>query len=370
MPRRPNAGKKDLNEIKRKNIAQARARGLQKKKEFLTEAQRKATENKGRNSRNANPIIEKSVSPILEEELQSPRLEPSPNVPDTGNEEEEGRTKTPEPERRDSSPVLGNSSDSLVVDLDKLFEWDKPEPMVLEGEYPLYSALLCVMRHTRPVSEATIQLGNEVHWQFDLERGITFLEKSLISFSYRGKTLSNSQAEYVGDIGIKVIRLWNQKGGVPKKLANWKGTDNMDFRLKRSFIIAMERVNEGANQPLVELALCGNLIRAGTTKAFHQQYKHMPEFHNWLLETLYSINIRTPVEYTLRANLLWECIFMGVAFPISLGINRGLLETDLRTPLFGTSVDYDEGLQLQYLALILPLLQLSLRWEEAVNKLK
>ncbi|KAJ9048899.1 hypothetical protein DSO57_1030062 [Entomophthora muscae] len=70
------------------------------------------------------------------------------------------------------------------------------------------------------------------------------------------------------------------------------------------------------------MALVGNLVLSGSKVIYHQRLHHMPKYIEWLLGVIYSVGGKTPEEYAKQEILLWECIFLGLAFPYSIGMNH------------------------------------------------
>ncbi|KAJ9073670.1 hypothetical protein DSO57_1013700 [Entomophthora muscae] len=71
----------------------------------------------------------------------------------------------------------------------------------------------------------------------------------------------------------------------------------------------------------MSMTLVGNLVLSGSKVVYHQRLHHMPEYIEWLLEVMYLVASKTPKEYAQQESLLWECIFLGLAFPYSIGVN-------------------------------------------------
>ncbi|KAJ9056225.1 hypothetical protein DSO57_1035419 [Entomophthora muscae] len=68
------------------------------------------------------------------------------------------------------------------------------------------------------------------------------------------------------------------------------------------------------------MTLVGNLVLSGSKVVYHQRLHHMPKYIEWLLRGMYSIGGKTLEEYAQREILLWECVFLGLVFPYSIGI--------------------------------------------------
>ncbi|KAJ9072525.1 hypothetical protein DSO57_1026645 [Entomophthora muscae] len=69
------------------------------------------------------------------------------------------------------------------------------------------------------------------------------------------------------------------------------------------------------------MKLVGNLVLSGSKVVYHQRLHHMPKYIEWLLGVMYLVGGKIPKEYAQQESLLWKCVFLGLAFPYSIGVN-------------------------------------------------
>ncbi|KAJ9087546.1 hypothetical protein DSO57_1032123 [Entomophthora muscae] len=115
------------------------------------------------------------------------------------------------------------------------------------------------------------------------------------------------------------------------------------------------------------MTLVGNLVLSGSKVVYHQRLHHMPEYIEWLLGVMYLVGGKTPEEYAQQESLLWECVFLGLAFPYFIGVNCvDFLPVD-DSPFLPSAFCWLPNVWIIYAAVAKVLIQLCLGLEAIVS---
>ncbi|KAJ9055025.1 hypothetical protein DSO57_1008369 [Entomophthora muscae] len=168
------------------------------------------------------------------------------------------------------------------------FCWERILILQFRGPVVMWSTLMLAMENPYVISTKRLEVRNNIFWQISRMKLIRYAQLYLQDFSFNGLFLTDDQIS----CALKLLEL---------VFAAWS-----DPRCA------------GSRQ---SMALIGNLVLSSSKVVYHQRLHHMLKYIEWLLGVIYLVGGKTPKEYSQQESLLWECIFLGLAFPYSIGMN-------------------------------------------------
>lgn len=96
-------------------------------------------------------------------------------------------------------------------------------------------------------------------------------------------------------------------------------TNSLAKRFKRGCKNLMTLMNCGEEYQIA-MATAGNLLMTRPYHIFHENPEHMPGLLEHYLIKMYKVTVKCPPRYQLKEAVLWDVFFMGVAFPMCIGV--------------------------------------------------
>lgn len=214
-----------------------------------------------------------------------------------------------------------NDVDSQHLDLGVQLDWVVVPQLLLAGVDPLFAALFLALGKPREVTGTKLQEGNKVHWRFSMQAAEGYLEEQLKDFQFNSQVLLVTQQATVAGLVKAVLCAWGMPGATETGVVSWVTSDNYEQRLCWAFQEVVKRYLVDRTAHLVPMVMAGNLVLRGTNHCDFKREENMGVFLDWALSVFYGVGGRLPVEYSLWENLLWDCIFLGVAFLVAIGVN-------------------------------------------------
>ncbi|KAJ9067302.1 hypothetical protein DSO57_1000883 [Entomophthora muscae] len=178
--------------------------------------------------------------------------------------------------------IIQEDSQGSYIKMTAILCWEKIPTLHFRGPVVMWSTLMLALENPYMISTKRLKVGNKIHWHIP--------RLCLQDFSFDGICLTDNQISCALEFLELVFTTWSNP---------------------RSAI----GPEDGQSMTLV-----GNLVLSGSKVVYHQRLHHMPKYIEWLLRVMYSVGDKTPEEYAQRESLLWECVFLGLVFPYSIGI--------------------------------------------------
>ncbi|KAJ9085762.1 hypothetical protein DSO57_1010772 [Entomophthora muscae] len=179
-----------------------------------------------------------------------------------------------------------------------------------------------------------------------------YLKAQLKEFQFEGQGLSVLQQGTVSNIVKSVLCAWATPGVTKAQPVSWKASDNFEQRLWQAFQEVLKSYTVEGTAHLVPMVMAGNLILQGTNRYDTKREENMGVFLEWALSVFYGVGGQIPVGYALCESLLWDCIFLGVAFPVDIGVNCVSCLVGVYCPILGHWLYGSVSSQVCFLAII------------------
>ncbi|KAJ9085755.1 hypothetical protein DSO57_1010764 [Entomophthora muscae] len=141
-------------------------------------------------------------------------------------------------------------------------------------------------------------------------------------FSFNGVYLTDNQISCALKLLELVFAAWSDPQSAVGPVPLWYGSDSHKYQLQQAMGTTLELLSYSCSGSRQSMALLGNLVLSVSKVVYHQRLHHMPKYIEWLLGVIYLVGGKKTEEYAQQESLLWECIFLGLAFPYSIGVNR------------------------------------------------
>ncbi|KAJ9089771.1 hypothetical protein DSO57_1009522 [Entomophthora muscae] len=133
-------------------------------------------------------------------------------------------------------------------------------------------------------------------------------------------------------------------------------------------VTALELLSYSQAGSRQSMTLVGNLVLSGSKVVYHQRLHYMPKYIEWMLGIMYSVGGKTSEEYAQKESLLWECIFLGLTFPYSIGSNCVNFLPVNDSPFLPFTFCWLPSVWIIYTAIAKVFIQLRLGLEAAVSQ--
>ncbi|KAJ9076601.1 hypothetical protein DSO57_1024603 [Entomophthora muscae] len=197
--------------------------------------------------------------------------------------------------------IVREDNQGSYINLAAHLYWEKFPILHFRGPVIMWSTLMLALENPYAISTKRLEAGNNIHW---------CVPRLKLDFSYDEVYLTDNQISRAFKLLELVFTAWSDPRSAVGLVPLWHGSDSHEYRLQRAM---------GSRQ---SMALVGNLVLSGSKVVYHQRLHHRPEYIEWLLGVMYSVGGKTPKKYAQQESLLWECIFLGLAFPYLIGVNR------------------------------------------------
>ncbi|KAJ9051715.1 hypothetical protein DSO57_1001981 [Entomophthora muscae] len=158
-----------------------------------------------------------------------------------------------------------------------------------------------------------------------------YLEAQLMVSNLRAKcSQSCNRGQYPS-----VLHAWATPGVTETQPVCWKTSDNFEQHLWQAFHEVLKSYTVEDTAHLVPMAMAGNLVLWGTNHCDTKWEEKMGVFLELALSVFYRVGSQVPVEYVPCKSLLWDCIFLGVAFPVDIGVNHMSCLVGFCCPILG-----------------------------------
>ncbi|KAJ9050428.1 hypothetical protein DSO57_1014436 [Entomophthora muscae] len=218
----------------------------------------------------------------------------------------------------DNTPItVQEDSQGSYIKLATHLHWEKFPILQFRGPVVMWSTLMLALKNPYVISMKRLEAGKNIHWCIPWVKLEGYAQLCLQDFSFDGNYLTDNQISCALKFLELVFLAWSDPWSALGLVPLWHGLDSHEYRLQRAMGTALALLSGRQSMTLV-----GNLVLSGSKVVYHQRLHHMPKYIKWLLGVMYSVGGKTPKEYAQQKSLLWECIFLGLAFPYSIGINR------------------------------------------------
>lgn len=247
----------------------------------------------------------------------------------------------------------------MYFNVSVIVNWSESVPVAIHSSLPNYSVLFEALKHPPEWTVLPISVGNTYQLCFELSPLLLFVDQQVTHFSFNSHCLDSTSKNHVFQLIHKVVACWLHEEAVPVEVPAWLSTDGKGHCLGRVVRALLNTLRARSKDVSTLMAVAGNLILATDNCQFIALITDMSPYIKEVCTVFYSAEQKLDPMYFTREHLVWDCIFMGIAFPSFLGVNCAKFWGSLSELIFSISA-LDQSYWLEFTSACSIILQIQL----------